>query len=207
MHVRATLIRIKGRTMVRGAPKTTSSLRSVPLPRMTVAHLRRHRAGQRQAHLAAGVGWAEADYVLTSRRGAPLDPSNLPGSGRLHRGLRAGRVRLHACVTRPRPSCSPPASTLAVISNTLGHSGVATITADSYATVVPQLQRDAADAMQRALGRGVRLTATSPRPGRRVSARSRVASLRSGTRCRAPLRVGGLRCAPADLQERVMGSV
>jgi hypothetical protein len=39
---------------------------------------------------------------------------------------------------------------LAVISKTLGHGGLA-ITADIYATVVP-LQRDAADAMQRALG-------------------------------------------------------
>jgi len=41
---------------------------------------------------------------------------------------------------------------LAVISKTLGHAGLA-ITADIYASVVPQLQRDAADAMQRVLDR------------------------------------------------------
>ena len=40
---------------------------------------------------------------------------------------------------------------LAVISRMLGHAGLA-ITADIYADVVPELQRDAADAMHRALG-------------------------------------------------------
>ncbi len=40
---------------------------------------------------------------------------------------------------------------LAVISQWLGHSGIA-ITASHYAAVVPTLQRDAAAAMDRALG-------------------------------------------------------
>jgi integrase len=39
---------------------------------------------------------------------------------------------------------------LEVISKTLGHAGYS-ITADVYAHVVPQLQREAADAMDRAL--------------------------------------------------------
>ena len=39
---------------------------------------------------------------------------------------------------------------LEVISKTLGHAGYA-VTADVYARVVPDLQRDAADAMDRAL--------------------------------------------------------
>ena len=41
---------------------------------------------------------------------------------------------------------------LEVISKTLGHAGYAII-ADVYARVGPALQRDAADAMDRALGR------------------------------------------------------
>ena len=152
VHVRATLVRIKGRGMVRGAPKTASSRRSVPLPPMTVAHLRRHRTAQRQAHLAAGVGWAEDDFVFTSRRGAPLDPSNL--TGEWHAFTEAaglGRVRFHALRHTAATVLLTAGVPLAVISKTLGHSGLA-ITADIYATVVPQLQRDAADAMQQALG-------------------------------------------------------
>jgi integrase len=39
---------------------------------------------------------------------------------------------------------------LAVISEWLGHSGIA-ITASSYAAIVPELRREAADAMDRAL--------------------------------------------------------
>ncbi len=42
---------------------------------------------------------------------------------------------------------------LEVISKTLGHAGYA-ITADVYGRVVPELQRDAADAMNRVLARG-----------------------------------------------------
>lgn len=42
---------------------------------------------------------------------------------------------------------------LEVISKTLGHAGYA-ITADVYARVVPELQPDAAEAMDRVLARG-----------------------------------------------------
>lgn len=152
VHVRATLTRITGRGMVRGAPKTASSRRTVPLPAMTVAALRRHRTTQRQAHLAAGLGWAEHDFVFSSRRGAPLDPSNTTGLWHAfteQAGL--GRVRCHALRHTAATVLLTAGVPLAVISKTLGHSGLA-ITADIYATVVPQLQRDAADAMQRALG-------------------------------------------------------
>ena len=70
---------------------------------------------------------------------------------RLHRlGLRLGRVRFHALRHTAATVLLTAGVPLAVISKTLGHSGLA-ITADIYATVVPQLQRDAADAMQRAL--------------------------------------------------------
>jgi hypothetical protein len=44
---------------------------------------------------------------------------------------------------------------LEVVSKTLGHAGLA-ITADVYATVEPELQRTAADAMQAVLGSSTR---------------------------------------------------
>lgn len=154
VHVKATLTRIKGRGLVRGTPKTPSSRRTVPLPPMTVEYLRRHRMTQRLEHLAAGIGWSENDYVFSSRRGAPLDGSNLTDTW--HEFTRAaglGRVRFHALRHTAATLLLTAGVPLAVISKTLGHSGLA-ITADIYATVVPQLQRDAADAMQRALGGG-----------------------------------------------------
>jgi integrase len=43
---------------------------------------------------------------------------------------------------------------LAVVSEWLGHSGIG-ITASNYAAIVPELRRDAADAMDRALGGAV----------------------------------------------------
>ena len=111
VHVRATLVRITGRGMVRGAPKTVSSRRSVPLPAMTVAHLRRHRTAQRQAHLAAGVGWART--TSSSRRGAVLRSTRATsrGSGTPSPTHPAsGACASTPCATPPRPSCSPQAS-------------------------------------------------------------------------------------------------
>lgn len=169
VHVRATLVRITGRGMVRGVPKTASSRRSVPLPATTVAHLRRH--GPRSGRRTRPPVWLGGGRLgLHVPRGAPLSPSNL--TGEWHATTESGRPR-----PDPLPQARHTTATvlltagvpLAVISKTLGHSGLA-ITADIYATVVPQLQRDAADAMQRALagpeGSPEPHRASAGRPGR-----------------------------------------
>lgn len=152
VHVRASLKRISGQGMVRDEPKTASSRRSVPLPALTVEFLRRHRRRQREEQLAAGVGWSEDGYVFATPTGSCLDMSN--STQRWHAfcdeaGL--GRPRFHALRHTAATLLLTEGVPLAVISKTLGHAGLA-ITADIYAAVVPQLQRDAAEAMQRALG-------------------------------------------------------
>ena len=152
VHVKASVKRITGRGMVRDEPKTPSSRRTVPLPPLTVDFLRRHRRVQREEQLAAGVGWSEDGYVFATPLGTCLDGSNT--TQRWHAfcasaGL--GRRRFHALRHTAATLLLTEGVPLAVISKTLGHSGLA-ITADIYAAVVPQLQRDAADAMQRALG-------------------------------------------------------
>jgi hypothetical protein len=70
---------------------------------------------------------------------------------------------------------------LKVVQETLGHSSI-TVTADIYAHVAPELQRQAADAMQAALT--AKLTATPANPGdywRFVTIRGYLESLASET--------------------------
>jgi integrase len=119
---------------------------------VTADLLRAHRRRSREEALARGTGWREGDYVFTSVAGTPIAPSNLTGLWHAFcADIGLGRIRLHAlrhtAATLLLTHGVPPA----VISKTLGHAGLA-ITADIYADVVPELQRDAADAMQRALG-------------------------------------------------------
>jgi integrase len=151
VHVRAGLKRIAGQGLVRDEPKTARSRRLVPLPQVTVDLLRGHRRRSREDALARGRGWSGQDYVFTSVAGTPIDPSNLTGLWHqfcVTAGV--GRVRLHALRHTAATVMLTHGVPLAVISKTLGHAGLA-VTADIYADVVPELQRCAADAMQRAV--------------------------------------------------------
>jgi integrase len=79
----------------------------------------------------------------------PAAPTKIARTKRPCAGVR--RIRFHdlrhSAATRLLAARVP----LAVISEWLGHSGIA-ITAAAYAAVVPELLTDAADAMDRALG-------------------------------------------------------
>jgi integrase len=89
--------------------------------------------------------------VFTDSIGRPVRPEGVPVA--LRRALDLAdlpRVTFHAL----RHSCATvllaEGVPLAVISEMLGHAGIA-ITAAHYAAVVPALRREAADAMDRAL--------------------------------------------------------
>ena len=61
------------------------------------------------------------------------------------------RIRFHDLRHSAATALLAEGVPLAVISEWLGHSGIA-ITASAYAAIVPELRQDAADAMDRALG-------------------------------------------------------
>lgn len=159
VQVRASLKRVRGQGLVRDEPKTRNSHRTVPLPELTVTMLRRQRLRQRAEALAAGWAWSEDGYLFTTALGMPLDPSNLTGRWHLFcAGAGIGRVRYHALRHTAATMLLTEGVPLAVISKTLGHAGLA-ITADIYASVVPQL----------AAGRGrCHATSAGPRIHRRV---------------------------------------
>jgi integrase len=90
--------------------------------------------------------------VFTDAVGRPLRPYNVSYAFQRARAA-AGLplVRFHDLRHSAATLLLAEGVPLIVISNVLGHSGIA-ITASHYAAIVPELRREAADAMDRALG-------------------------------------------------------
>ncbi len=134
-------------------PKTARSRRTLHLPARAVEALRAQQTAQDGLRAAAGTAWQDQHgLVFTDAVGRPLKASDvshaldplLTAAGLPHvpfHGLR------HSTATALLAAGVP----LRVVADQLGHSTI-TITADIYAAVVPDLRRDAADAMDRALG-------------------------------------------------------
>lgn len=137
---------------VLGAPKSDRSRRTIALPVIARDALERQRARQDAGKSSAGTAWQDRDnLVFTDAVGRPLNRRTVTPA--LHAAL--ARIGLppirchdlrHTAATLQLAAGVP----LATISRTLGHSSLA-ITADIYAAVTPDLRREAADAMDRAL--------------------------------------------------------
>ena len=131
--------------------KTDAGERTVALPTFVVTALRSHRARQLAERLKA-VYWDDPGLVFASSAGTRLDKRNVL---RWWHGLTiragVGRHRFHSSRHTAATLMLNAGVPLEVVSATLGHAGYA-ITADVYAKVRPQLQRQAADTMQNLLG-------------------------------------------------------
>ena len=153
LTVGAALQRIPGRGLVLVEPKTKTSRRKVPLPPVCVAALREHCVRQLQERLLAGSVWVETGLVFTTRVGTGLE------SGRVTKHLqrilsRHGLPRLRFHDLRHSAASLLLAQGVAsrVVMEVLGHSRIG-VTMDLYTHVLPSLLGDAAEAMERALGR------------------------------------------------------
>lgn len=152
LRVRQTVQRLPHIGLVFGPPKSLRSRRTIPLPRASAKALRRHRAVQAAEALSAGPAWTDSSLVFTSTVGTLFEPRNLT---RLFDELiaEAGvrRIRFHDM----RHTCASlllaqnvPAR---VVMEVLGHSQLS-MTTDLYSHVMPTALREAATAMDRALG-------------------------------------------------------
>ena len=121
---------------------------------LVLGHIRGQRDCDHAEALALGSRWPETGLVFTSTVGTVIEPRNL---SRLFDDLMAAagvrRIRFHDL----RHTCASlllaqgvPAR---VVINVLGHSQMA-ITMDLYSHVMPTALREAADAIDRALGQG-----------------------------------------------------
>jgi integrase len=153
LRVRSTLQRLgNGDGVVKGVPKSLRSRRTIPLPQTSISTLVNHRARQDGERSEAGDDWKDLDFVFTTRDGNHVEPryvNALFDSLQNRAGVR--RIRFHDL----RHTCASMLLTLGVAPRTvmevLGHAQMS-ITTDLYSHVMPTTLRDAADAMDGALG-------------------------------------------------------
>jgi len=147
VRVTHTLQRLHGAAPVLAEPKTLKSRRSLSLPAPVLTALREHRKRQLAERLVAGEAWQDGEFVFCSAIGTPLESHAV--THRLVRQLAAAglpRVTFHSLRHAAASYLLSAGVPLRVVQEVLGHSQLST-TADIYAHVAPELQRDAAERM------------------------------------------------------------
>ncbi|WUI06181.1 site-specific integrase [Micromonospora sp. NBC_00421] len=135
-----------------GPPKSASSRRSVALDQHTMRVLRQHRERQtQQRDLRAAIGkvWHDSGYVFTGPDGLPIHPGYLTQRMRLLVD-RAGLppIRLHDLRHGAATLAREAGADLKAVQDQLGHASIH-LTADTYTSVLPESQREAAEATAR----------------------------------------------------------
>ncbi|MBI3977171.1 MAG: site-specific integrase [Chloroflexi bacterium] len=151
LHVQRSIRRIAKQGIAVTEPKTAHGRRQIVVPINVAESLKEWRKRQLQDRLLAGSRWREGDYVFTSRVGTPLERHNVYREF-IALGEKADlpRIRLHdlrhTCATLLLLTGRP----VKAVSEMLGHASV-TITLEIYAHVLPTMQDDIADTMDRLL--------------------------------------------------------
>jgi integrase len=141
-----------------GEPKSDASGRVVSLDTDTAQVLRAHRARQNRARRTLGDAWVDSGLMFTDTDGSPLHPATI--SARFQELIaQAGLppIRLHDLRHGAATFTLATGADLKIVQDLLGHSSI-TITADTYAHVLPELARDTAEAAARIVPRTRRAT-------------------------------------------------
>ena len=141
-----------------GDPKARSR-RSVAISPATIETLREHRVAQNEARLLLGKARHDFDLVFPRVDGRPEDVNNLSKRfGALRDRLGIQGLRLHDLRHTSATLALQAGVHPKVVQERLGHANIG-ITLDTYSHVLPNMQREAADA----------LDALVPRPRRGAS--------------------------------------
>jgi integrase len=152
LRIRATLLATKARFEF-AEPKSARSRRQISLTLTAVAALRRHRAAQLEERIHIGAARTDHDLLFASEVGGPLDGSNILRRSFYPLLRRAGlpHVRFHDLRHSAATLMLSRGVPLKIVSEILGHSQIS-ITADTYMHVTLGMQREAAAAVDAALG-------------------------------------------------------
>lgn len=133
-------------------PKTARSRRKLLITAHAIDALRRHRVRQAEQRLALGSAWEDNDRVFCNSIGRPIEAGNLLRRHYWPLLERAGlpRMRFHDLRHTAASILLLQGIHPKVDSEMLGHSSVS-ITLDIYSHVLPDMQREAVDAMARLL--------------------------------------------------------
>jgi integrase len=132
-------------------PKSERSRRVIVMPEIVKSAIRAQRMGQREQRLLAGSGWRETGFIFTSRTGTPLDPWGvIKAFKRLLQAAGLPNIRFHDLRHTAATFLLAQGVDPRTIMETLGHSQIS-LTLNTYSHVLPSLQRDAAEKMNRLL--------------------------------------------------------
>lgn len=145
------LQRVNGK-LVLVEPKSRTSRRAVKLGALASQVLRDHRASQVNGRLELGGRWVDLDFVFTGPYGVPLDGVGV--TKRFQQLLKAAalpRIRFHDLRHTSASLLFGQHVAARVVMERLGHSNIS-LTLGTYSHLIPELNQEAADAMDRALG-------------------------------------------------------
>lgn len=133
-------------------PKTDKARRQISLPGVALEALKAHRVRQLEERLSAGSLWQDHDLVLCNAVGRPLDANNMRRRSFAHVLRRAGlqRMRFHDLRHSTASLLLSQGVHPKVVQELLGHSQIA-ITMDTYSHLLPTLQKDAMEGLNRLL--------------------------------------------------------
>ncbi|HHW17738.1 MAG TPA: site-specific integrase [Firmicutes bacterium] len=129
-------------------PKTAKSRRTIILPAVAIAALKKHRGRQLEERLKLGEAWQDWDLVFYSEIGTPLNESNVRNRSFYPLLEKAGLPRIrfhdlrHTCATLLLAQGVHPK----FVQEQLGHSQIS-VTLDTYSHVTPSMMKDVAAKM------------------------------------------------------------
>ncbi len=154
LQVRHTVDFIQGRGYVETEPKTARSRRTLALPQIAMDALKQHRTAQLETRLQVGARWKEQGLVFPNGCGWYL------GRTRIHQIfkkllLEAGLppMRFHDLRHSAATILLSMGVNAKVVQEILGHSNIS-MTLGVYGHVLPSMQRDAMDDMDRLFREG-----------------------------------------------------
>jgi integrase len=149
LSVRQTLSH-DGKTLTPEA-KTKSSLRTIHLPNHVLTALKKHRNNIRQEKLKMGEQYKDHDLVVCTSVGTPVSPRNLNRTWyRLIEQSGVTQIRFHDLRHTHATLLLKEGIHVKVVAERLGHSNTR-MTLDTYSHVQPNMQEEAANAINKLL--------------------------------------------------------
>ena len=150
IHVRQQVYRLQGRWVFIG-PKTVAGRRTISLSRAAVEALRERRIAQNKEQLRAET-WEDNDLVFATSKGSPTEKGNLKRRSFAPLLERAGlpHMRFHDLRHSAASLMLAAGAHPKIVQERLGYSSIA-VTLDVYSHVMPSLQADAAESLDRLL--------------------------------------------------------
>ena len=155
IRVTGTLQRVTGHGLLAGQPKTKTSRRAIALGPTAVALL--HGLRGKQLALQAELGdlyQNDAGYVFTDEQGNPIDSNRL--SREFHKIVKTGglpHITLHGLRHCVASLMLADGASIKTVAEKLGHANPS-LTLDIYSHLLPTIQEQAAEALDRRLAGG-----------------------------------------------------